>query len=133
MSYSTSCRVEYDLSAYEDYQDHLEQEHLMTISDKRCEAIELAREILEGDTTEEYFYRAFEQFYDGDTDEYDSELLVVIESWWQGELEEGDEDLIHYYAKLALECAVEVLWNEDVDYILEDGYSINKLIEEILG
>lgn len=114
-------------------QDRLEQEHLLNLPEKRYNAVELAREILEGDTTEEYFYRAFEQFYDGDTDEYDSELLLVIESWWQGELEEGDEDLIHYYAKLALECAVEVLWNEDVDYILEDGYSINKLIEEILG
>jgi|GEM_PF-6044122 len=122
----------YYLSEYYKEQEESENRFLLSLPEVRSACVDLAKNIMNGYADSDSYHWAYGPYFDSDTGEYDSELLAVLEDWYQDDLDPLDEPLLRVYAVDALQAAVDILYNMSIDDVLEDGYSFSSLLNDVI-
>lgn len=113
-------------------QEAAESRFLLSLPEVRSACVDLAKNIMNGYADSDSYHWAYSPYFDSDVGEYDLQLLTILEDWYQDDLDPMDEPQLRTYAIDALQAAVGILYNLDIDDILEDGYSFNALLNEVI-
>ena len=113
-------------------EDQLEQRWLESLPDMRENIISYTVDALEGQICSNEFDWLFTKWTNND--EGYVKLSYVLDDWNEGNVAPEDEPFLNEVVLAAIEGAAELLFNESLYEIASSGgYSINKMIAEVLG
>ena len=123
---------DYYLKEYYKEQEQLEHNFYMRLPEIREEIVQLASDIMNGYADRDCYHWAYSCYYDNDSGEYDSYMLDVLYDWYHDHSSEDDTIMLRTLAQCALEASVDIKYNLRLEDILDDGYKLSVLIDDVL-
>ena len=125
--------VDYDLQQHEFYLDSLEDAYMIALPEKYDAIIEFAKELMNQEVDEDAFYDCFSSFWDDEGGRYNPNVLVPMQLWAEGHMDEDDLIVVQSITKVALEFAAKEITGEALDDLLYDGqWNFKQMVKEVI-